>query len=86
MILATHPSDIFHRLEASYHTAIITVDAQLDLPPERKDEFEKIRGELQATYLNPARRTFSTHSERQRWASTLAARLLDFYDALIKTK
>ncbi|MFL6624767.1 MAG: hypothetical protein ACJ8J7_06985 [Sulfurifustaceae bacterium] len=86
LVLACSPNDVARRLEEAYRSAILIIDPQLDLPPELKDEFMGIRAELQSVYHAPNPRTFPDEESRQRWASSLAGRLVTFYDQLIKAK
>ena len=84
LILATEPANIARRLEACYRTAITLIDPQLDLPPQLKDEFVRIRNELQKAYFAPAQAASLRTNRQEAWASELAGRLVAFYDKLIR--
>lgn len=84
VVLVCEPGSVEKRLEAAYYRALASVDAQLDLPPELAGEFVKIRDELRKELLFPASQR--AESERRRWATSMATRVVAFYDGLARTK
>lgn len=84
VVLVCEPGSVEKRLEAAYHTALASVDAQLDMPPDFVGEFAKIRDELRKEFLFPS--APRPESDRQRWATNMAARLVAFYDGLARHK
>ncbi|MFL6651336.1 MAG: hypothetical protein ACJ8J7_08625 [Sulfurifustaceae bacterium] len=85
VILVCEPGAIEKRLESAYHSAIASVDPQLDLPPELVKEFVQIRDELRKEFVFPSASS-SSEAERRRWAARLATRIVAFYDILARTK
>lgn len=84
VVLVCEPDGVEKRLEAAYHRALASVDAQLDLPPEFAGEFVKIRDELRKELLFPTAQR--SEGERRRWAMAIATRVVAFYDRLARAK
>lgn len=84
VVLVCEPGSVEKRLEAAFHRALASVDPQLDLPPELAGEFIKIRDELRKEILFPA--SARPEAERRRWATSMATRIVAFYDGLARTK
>lgn len=85
VILVCEPGGVEQRLASAYHAAINSVDPQLDLPPELVKEFVQIRDELRKEFLFPSSSTPS-ETDRRRWATRLATRIVAFYDALARAR
>jgi hypothetical protein len=84
VILVCEPGGVEQRLEAAYRSVVAAVDPQLDLPPELSSEFAQIRDELRKEFI--FRQPSESHVDRPRWASTMAAKLVAFYDGLARYK
>lgn len=83
LVLACGPGNVNERLETTYRLAASTIDPQLDMPPEFKDEFVAIRNELQRVYFVA---TSAAERTDTRWASDMAKRLVSLYDKLMRLK
>lgn len=84
LVLACQPGPIHERLEAAYRLAIGAVDPQLDIPPEFKAEFQKIRQELHKEFVFRAAHG-SDAAARSKWATDMATRIVALYDRLART-
>ena len=83
LILACQPNSIDERLETAHRLAISSIDPQLDLPPEFKAEFQKIREELHKAFVFEAR---GPSNSRKQWAADMATRIVALYDKLARSQ
>lgn len=84
LVLACQPGPIQERLEAAYRLAIGSVDPQLDIPPEFKSEFQKLRQELHKEFVFRVAHG-SDATARKKWATDMATRIVALYDKLART-
>lgn len=83
VILACQPGAIDERLEAAHRLAIGSIDPQLDIPPEFKAEFQKIREELHKAFVFE---TQGPSNGRRQWAADMATRIVALYDKLARSQ
>ena len=83
LVLACQPGPIHERLEAAYRLAIGAVDPQLDMPPDFKAEFQRIRQELHREFVFRAAHG-SDAAGRNKWATDMATRIVALYDRLAR--
>lgn len=83
LILACQPSAIEERLQTAHRLAISTIDPQLDIPPEFKAEFQRIRDELHKEFVFEVR---GPSSSRKQWAADMATRIVAIYDKLARSQ
>lgn len=82
LILACQPGPIDERLEAAYRMAISSIEPHLDVPPEFKAEFQRLREELHKEFVFQAR---GPSNDRKQWAAGMATRIVALYDKLART-
>lgn len=83
LILACQPGPIDERLEAAYRLAISSIDPQLDIPPDFKAEYQRIREELHKEFVFHTR---GPSSSRKQWAADTATRIVSLYDKLARSQ
>jgi hypothetical protein len=86
LILACEPGKIEKRLEAAYRMSLISIDPQLDLPPQHVKDFTEIRNELHKAFQLLASQPFKTDPERRQWATDAATRIVALYDKIARTR
>lgn len=84
VILVCEPGGVDDRLKAAYETAIASVDPQLDLPPDLAGDFTKIRDELRREFVFPSKPR--PEKERRHWATSMATKIVSFYDVLARSR
>ena len=83
LILACQPGPIDERLEAAHRLAIGSMDSQLDIPPDFKAEFQRIREELHKEFVfQPG----GPSNSRKQWAADMATRIVALYDKLARSQ
>lgn len=83
LILACQPGPIDERLEAAHRLAISSIDPQLDIPPDFKAEFQRIREELHKEFVFQTR---GPSSSRKQWAADMATRIVSLYDKMARSQ
>ena len=83
LILACQPGPIDERLAAAHRLAIGTIDPHLDIPPEFKAEFQRIRDELHKEFVFHTR---GPGNSRKQWAGDMATQIVALYDKMARNR